>query len=272
MDGLHCGLITRSNIPDAMFEENMHLQGLLGDWLYKKRNELLESNVDVQAIEKAFRELCGETYILALLHTSGKEITPENYNRFIEHMDLYQEQVMKFRDALVEAKGIFDPLTGLLGRQALSTILSNEHARVARGNQACAIAMLDIDHFKTVNDNYGHQAGDSALCYVGQSAKFSLRPYDSLFRYGGEEFLICLPNTDVKDALLVMDRLRETIAELPLDLPNDETFHVTVSIGVAPLQPDLTVMQSIAEADKALYAAKESGRNRVISIESPQEP
>ena len=106
---------------------------------------------------------------------------------------------------------------------------------------------------------------------LGQSAKFSLRPYDSLFRYGGEEFLICLPNTDIETANLIMDRLRESISELPLDLPNNESFYVTVSIGISSMQPEQTVMQSIARADTALYIAKQSGRNRVQLAEPPEQ-
>jgi diguanylate cyclase (GGDEF)-like protein len=126
--------------------------------------------------------------------------------------------------------------------------------------------MMDIDHFKNVNDTYGHAMGDRVLGTLLRQVKSELRPYDLLFRYGGEEFLICMPSTDLKNGSDAIDRLRQSLAAVIFEGRAEggaaPSFHVTVSFGLALLAPDVSVETSIERADKALYAAKAAGRNR----------
>jgi len=124
--------------------------------------------------------------------------------------------------------------------------------------------MIDLDNFKTVNDIYGHAVGDKVLTGVAHYIMAHLRPYDKVFRYRGEEFLICLPDTDLEAGRNIIDRLREELGSLPYEADGKGIFHVTVSFGLTLLDPDLPVEQSIDRADKALYVAKRSGRNCAI--------
>jgi diguanylate cyclase (GGDEF)-like protein len=121
--------------------------------------------------------------------------------------------------------------------------------------------MMDVDHFKDVNDTYGHVAGDRALAAATRYVMAHLRPYDKLFRYGGEEFLACMQNTDMATGYEVMERLRQGLAATPIEYGGGATLHITMSFGIALLDPDVSVEQSIERADKAMYAAKAAGRN-----------
>jgi len=259
----HRGLISKESIPGKYLQENSHLETPFGQWLYSGSHSLLATNAGVQAIETCYQQLHKEACKLARAHDTGREIAADGYDTFIQHLTEYQNQVTLFRDALLEIKGIFDPLTGLLGRQSLMMQLTKEQSLVSRGLHECAIVMMDIDHFKSVNDKHGHQSGDSALCYVAQCIRFNLRPYDSSFRYGGEEFLVCLPNTNRDNAFMVMDRLREEIAELPINLSNGKEINITISMGIAMMEADVPIEETLTKADACLYSAKESGRNRV---------
>ena len=131
--------------------------------------------------------------------------------------------------------------------------------------------MMDLDLFKSVNDKYGHLAGDKVLIGFAHYIMAHLRPYDKLFRYGGEEFLICLADTDLETGRVIMDRLRDELASLPQNGNEKGPFNVTVSFGLSALDPNLSVEQSIDRADKALYAAKTKGRNCIVSWDASME-
>jgi diguanylate cyclase (GGDEF)-like protein len=264
---LHRCLITKESIPDEFLQDNTHKTTLFGQWLYSGEHQLLATNSGVQAIEEHYRLLHFEACQLTSDHHHNRAIPPAAYDRFIEHLSAYQKKVSDFRDALIEFRGLFDPLTGLLGRQSLMTTLNKEQSMVTRGLHECAIAMIDIDYFKKVNDTYGHQTGDSALCYLAQNIRFNLRPYDSSFRFGGEEFLVCLPNTNRENALMVMERLRQDIETMPIDLPDGGEMCITVSIGISMMDAKTAIEETLSEADKCLYAAKANGRNRVVMSE-----
>lgn len=263
LHNFHRGLISKKSVPEEFLQENAHEQTLFGQWLYNGSHSLLATNKEIQAIEMSYRLLHAEAFKLAHAHHKGQEVAVGGYDEFIKHLSEYQRHVTAFRDGLVEIKGIFDPLTGLLSRQSLMLQLTKEHSLVARGIHECAIIMMDIDNFKVVNDNFGHQAGDTVLCHVAQLIRFNLRPYDSSFRYGGEEFLVCLPNISKENAFLVMDRLREGIAEVPIDLKNGKEVSITISMGIAMMEPDTSIEATIGKADFMLYTAKNNGRNRI---------
>lgn len=161
-----------------------------------------------------------------------------------------------------ERQANFDALTGVHNRHWMSEAFPRALRRGARDQQPAAIMIADIDFFKRVNDNYGHLVGDSTLREVARSMAKNLRPFDMLVRYGGEEFAILLSNTHPADVRMVAERLRNLIAESKIH--HDEiSFNVTISIGVAFAQGEKTLETLLGEADKALYRAKEAGRNRV---------
>ena len=158
-----------------------------------------------------------------------------------------------------------DELTGLLNRRAFDEFMANAYARLQRHGEKVALIALDIDHFKKVNDTYGHGAGDRVLSVVARTLLESVRNIDGAFRCGGEEFSIVLPGADAAAAKITADRIRAAVEGLAVNVDN-QTLKVTVSLGVAlattPAEGLPLDMQK--RADTALYEAKDSGRNRVV--------
>jgi two-component system cell cycle response regulator len=159
-----------------------------------------------------------------------------------------------------------DPLTGSYNRRFGLTRLHEEFGRAVRINAPLGVLMFDLDHFKKVNDTYGHLAGDRVLSRITKIARSVMRDGDILVRYGGEEFLAILPAAAKDDAAQVAERLRRKVEDVQI-MDGDDAIRVSVSIGVAAY-PDVDIAdekQLVDLADKALYQAKESGRNRVLT-------
>jgi diguanylate cyclase len=159
-----------------------------------------------------------------------------------------------------------DQLTGALNRRGLDESLDRELKRADRSKSAVSVAMLDIDNFKQLNDSLGHQAGDRALVHLTQVIKETLRPADSVGRYGGEEFLIVLPDSDLQAAMEAMQRLQRDLTK-KFFLHNNERILVTFSAGVALRGENEDADDVIGRADKAMYIAKKTGKNRVVMAE-----
>ncbi|MCK7486163.1 MAG: GGDEF domain-containing protein [Bacillus subtilis] len=157
-----------------------------------------------------------------------------------------------------------DPLTSIYNRRFGTLRLDEEHSRAVRMNVPLGVMMCDIDHFKSVNDTYGHVVGDKVLIAVAQIVKRALREGDIALRYGGEEFIGVLPGASLQDTRLVAERIRRAVAESVINFM-DQEIKVTISIGVAAMPETIveTAAQLVQAADKAMYRAKENGRNRV---------
>lgn len=170
---------------------------------------------------------------------------------------------------LLEAENITDPLTKVCNRRYLDRRLEDEVARSMRYAHDLSVLMLDIDHFKRVNDTYGHQAGDITLATLCRLVKGSLRDSDVIARYGGEEFVVICTNTAVSGAMLVAERIRQLVESQAVSVTDDsganKIIPITVSIGVSGLGGSVDSKDALVNAaDKALYRAKEEGRNRVV--------
>lgn len=155
-----------------------------------------------------------------------------------------------------------DSLTGLFNRRRMLESLKEQHARSKRTEQKAALLLADIDHFKRFNDERGHQFGDVVLCRVASALKQALRQQDVCARWGGEEFLILLPDTDLEGAATVARKLNQAVHGIEFE--DADGLKVTLTIGVAMLDPVREIYESIREADNAMYQGKESGRNRVV--------
>jgi diguanylate cyclase (GGDEF)-like protein len=163
----------------------------------------------------------------------------------------------------VQRLAITDGLTGTYNRRHFFGLAENELSRASRFGHPVSAIMLDVDHFKQVNDTYGHAVGDQVLCAVTRRCSESIRDIDILGRYGGEEFAIILPATDLSGAHSVAERLRRCVADVPIPTEQGD-LTITISLGVAStLQPDGDVATLLNRADAAMYAAKQAGRNRV---------
>jgi diguanylate cyclase (GGDEF)-like protein len=160
-----------------------------------------------------------------------------------------------------------DPLTRLLNRRGLENALQVSLSRAARAGTPTAAVMVDIDHFKQINDSFGHDTGDQVLRAIAASLQRVSRAADVVARIGGEEFLMILPDTDVAAARVLAERIRGAIGDHPL-LVAQQRIPVTVSLGVAGAQGDVDLDTLVAEADQAMYLAKRGGRNRVAVVEN----
>jgi len=162
-----------------------------------------------------------------------------------------------------------DFLTGLHNRGAWEEALSNEFKRASRSGHQSTLLMVDIDHFKRVNDTYGHAAGDTVIKQVSAAVRKNLRSTDIAGRYGGEEFAVLLVDTTADQALFFAERLRKNVEAMPIEF-NQQQFKVTVSIGVGQFHASMAQYRDWIEvADKALYQSKAAGRNRVTKADAP---
>ena len=177
-----------------------------------------------------------------------------------------QDELKRSNERLREISNT-DHLTGLHNRRYLMESLAREMDRVQRKKSVLTLVMFDVDHFKRINDTYGHQSGDAVLQAVAEAARFGLRLYDVAARYGGEEFVLVLPETPLAGGMVVAERLRKRVEAISSPPPLDQAT-VTVSLGVASnSSPEVTDIETLLQqADVALFQAKRNGRNRVETM------
>ena len=194
------------------------------------------------------------TMALNLLHVLTRRIR-ENNVVLLGSLELQRE----YRN-----KAESDALTGLHNRVWFEDVFPKQLDLCERTGQSASLLMVDIDHFKAVNDQYGHQSGDEALRHVGMMLRRGLRATDLCARYGGEEMIVLMPGTEIAQAKLVADRLRESIAATPLVLQDGRTMTLKVSGGLSQWLGGCRLVDLIHAADQALYRAKEGGRNQIV--------
>ncbi|MBO5386405.1 GGDEF domain-containing protein [bacterium] len=159
---------------------------------------------------------------------------------------------------------ITDELTGLSNRRCFDTTFEKEFLRASRYSNKLTLVMFDIDHFKSVNDTYGHQCGDFILKQVANAALQTFRKTDTVFRYGGEEFAVILTETDINQSIIPLERFRKTVQTLGLNYQGQEV-NITVSIGACQLTSEMATKEEfLQKTDEALYEAKNSGRNKTV--------
>ena len=220
-----------------------------------------------EAVQNDATELC-----VAVLVTLGIAVTPLTIVFAFPFVTLLQRS---FRHVhLVNASRV-DSKTGLLNAGTWEREAASEVARAVRTHTPLAIALVDIDHFKAVNDSFGHLVGDKALREVARTLKIFLREYDLVGRFGGEEFAILLPQAKETDAYRIAERIRTHVGAMPIDVHDDPTaepVRLSISIGVAALGASWDsgtgsqLTDLLAAADRALYQAKQNGRDRVCVI------
>lgn len=182
-----------------------------------------------------------------------------------EQVESANQHILRLQRELDETSELVrhDPLTGALNRKGLDEALAREIARARRHGSPLCLALLDVDNFKQLNDTYGHRAGDDALRHLFSVIREAVRPQDAVGRYGGEEFLIVLPDTDTEQAAAVVVRLQRELTRR-FFLANSQKLLITFSAGIARLHADEDPQLAIDRADKAMYAAKRAGKNRVL--------
>lgn len=263
-DAVNATLVCRLSPDPRDILPEAHRRCRFGQWYQGLGAERLGRTPSFLAIDANHQRAHQLAANLLSAMRRGEAAAPNNYRNFLDALKYLRLQIMTLRRELEDALFSFDPLTGVASRIGMLATLREQQELVRRSVQSCSLAMMDIDHFKEVNDTYGHVVGDRVLASLMRFALAGVRPYDRIFRYGGEEFLFCAPATDLKAAYELVERLRLGMAKIAMDGGERGSFQVTVSFGLALLDPDAPVEQSIERADKALYAAKALGRNRAI--------
>lgn len=195
---------------------------------------------------------------------AGKTITGSDHESLMTLVLAFTASAQSVEREAWRVLATVDPLTGVGNRQTMMARLVAERDRSIRQKQPCCLALADIDHFKKVNDTYGHTQGDRVLRAVAGCVQGIVRPYDSVFRYGGEEFLICLPGADLATGKQILERIRASIAQVALVDDSGRTIRVTATFGLTTTGADLSVEEAVEQADNALYDGKRGGRNQVV--------
>ncbi len=265
-----------AGVPGYMFDyptvQRLHLQNLPANvqWLNRPQSTWVQYRVQIVAgvtlivlegvlISALVVALRGRRQSLLALDEERRQLEAHVHQRTLELMDANS------RLALLATT---DPLTGIGNRRRMTEQINLELERARRFRHPLTLLMVDIDHFKQINDQYGHEAGDRAIVAVSRALASGVRSIDMASRFGGEEFVLLMPETDVEVAGYAAERLRADVAALAIVSDERERIALTISIGVAQADPDGAAPDSMSSllirADKALYRAKHEGRNRVV--------
>lgn len=267
-DGLSAWEILRSNKAPSISVVDWVMPGMTGIELVKKVRELepepyryiimVTAKSEKGDIIKGL-EAGADDYLTKPVDMEELEVRLWAGKRIIR----LQSQLVRAREAL-RYQATHDPLTGLWNHVSILDFLEREIARCTRHGSPFSLAMLDLDHFKSVNDNFGHQAGDRVLAATARLLETTTRRYDSVGRYGGEEFMLILPDCDRTAAAAQLERLRTYVAGSPVEY-EDHSIDVTGSFGAVVWSAGVScdAHQLVKAADLALYRAKRAGRNRV---------
>ena len=252
---------TKSEMLATSFQAITHPDDLNKDLALAEQT--LRGDRNSYSMEKRYIKKDGESIwinlTVSLVRDSQGE--PQYFISFID--DINDKKAAEEKLAFTASH---DPLTGLLNRKTLDSILELEIERAKRYQRKFSVIMLDIDHFKRINDTYGHVAGDRVLVLLGADLLLALRDVDSACRYGGEEFLLVLPESDAKKAMETAERIRKRIEFLQLNI-DQKSIDVRGSLGVATFAEDADAAVPVVElAEPAMYQAKQLGRNRSIHI------
>ncbi|MDR3394579.1 MAG: diguanylate cyclase [Parasulfuritortus sp.] len=256
-------LVCGGSPADFENSQDAHLQSPFGKWYYSEAPHPLADHI-------AFQELANVQQALHVAARQALDMVARGQRPSAKLHDQYIDLALKINNKLrhlqLEIIGDLlstDTLTGCYSRRGMISRLQAEQERAGRIQRPCCIGLMDFDRFKRVNDELGHPAGDAVLRQGMRFVASVLRKYDTVFRYGGEEFLFCLPSTPLKDAEQVIERIRMGLELLPIMLPNKQKLHITASFGLAEVAQGKPVEDAIALADEALLQAKANGRNRV---------
>ncbi|MBC7008097.1 diguanylate cyclase [Pseudoalteromonas sp. BZK2] len=259
---LRC-LIADTPANEQDLADNAHNFCRFGQWFNKLPDQTIKLHPHFSEIASAHKKMHQGAKVLLSLKESKTVIPVNLLDQFHADLDRLRELFDCLIDEFTEVLHTRDPLTGASNRTNLLENLQKEHELCKRKSLSCALIMIDLDHFKQVNDEFGHAAGDKVLIALVKCIKSQLRKYDQLYRYGGEEFLVCLPQTELDDAKSFSERLRAGVEALKIDISNDNHINVTGSFGVTLISADDNIETAIERADEAMYQAKKSGRNRV---------
>lgn len=252
------------NLDKFCFCEKPYYHCKFGQWYYSVDNIDVCEHIDFINLGKKHKKL--HLIVCTLVKEFRKNGKPSKttYLEFKQMEELFLEEFKNFLHTNLSAFNNEDHLTQLPNRHALDTILKQEHSQMNRELFSSTIAILDLDFFKSVNDEHGHSIGDEVLKEFAKLLSTHVRSCDFVARYGGEEFIIYFPHINCQTAFDITEKLRKLIKNNPIKVSGNKLIPLTCSFGIAPFSANKSIKQSIADADKALYQAKHNGRNKVV--------
>lgn len=262
-DNLHISILCKKPFAKDILHETAHKQCAFGQWYYGEVSESIRSIKEFSELEPVHKYMHDHARLLADEVTREKNIEVEEYQTFLKNQHHLIDLLTRLRDILIQHEHCFDALTGAVNRKSISLLLEQSFENFSRYQHVYSVAMVDVDFFKKINDQYGHVTGDHALKHISVFFRESLRRTDCVGRYGGEEFIILFPETRKELAFDLMDKSRIDLSNKKI-MVGSSSIDVTVSIGVTEvMSSDEDAWQAVKRADLALYKAKSSGRNCV---------
>ena len=254
-------LICRLPVNKGDIEQKAHQECLFGQWYTQDSPKKLQKHPGFVAIGEAHKQMHQVAARLLMSMNTKGGVESQDYDIFANVIERLQLEIASLKRELEFSLHTRDPLTEATNRIDMLPMLREIHALVKRSAQSCCLIMMDLDFFKKINDKYGHNAGDKVLIGLVHFVSKHLRSYDKLFRYGGEEFLLCIQHIDLQECYSRVDQLRKDISTLEIDIGRKTPATITASFGITLLDPHVSIEECIDRADKAMYAAKSAGRN-----------
>lgn len=233
-----------------------------GIWFHGPGRATLNGEPEYAAIDVAHQSMHRIARHLLTSKQAGQPIAGEDYDALVAIAAQFRQLLRQLEQRLMERMGAVDKLTGVWNRQAVHLRMSEEIERIQRTRLPCALSYADLDDFSRINERLGQRGGDELIQAVAAFIKSSLRGSDTLFRVGGEEFLLCLPNTGLDQAAAMINRLREDLAEQRFNISGQDV-HLTASFGVIPVDPIFFIEETLEQAERAQLIAKRQGGNGV---------
>jgi diguanylate cyclase len=255
-------LICRETPSADDLAEDAHTRCRFGAWFYSAGQADLAEEGNLAAIEAAHRSMHDIARHLLACQAAGESVPGADYDAFTAISTRFRQLLRRLELDLMGRLGAVDSLTGVWNRQAVNLRLAEEIERVQRTRQPCAICYADLDDFGRINEKHGQRLGDALLKAVATFFTKQLRGYDTIFRIGGEEFLLCLPSTDIVQAGVLIDRLRISLAEHTFALEG-QPLQITASFGVVALEPVFFIDETLERVERAQLIAKAEGGNQV---------
>lgn len=258
-------LVCRLPVDPSDLRQDAFCSCGFGRWLHDPAQQALKDRPQYAPVQSGHRRLHELAAAVLSELADRAAVSAGTFDRFAEQSVRLRIDLDSLRNDMAVALRSRDTVTGTYRRLEVLPALREARELGIRGVQAACIAFMDLDRFKDVNDTYGHGLGDEVLARAARCIIEHVRPYDRVFRYGGDEFLLLLPGTRPEEAWHLVDRIRQRLAvEVLAAGPGGRAIRLTGSFGITSLEPDLTVEECIARADKALLLAKAAGRNRVV--------
>ena len=257
---LHRTLICNEVPQDSDLSEDAHHLCKFGKWYYNLSNSDFKDDPSFIETGTLHIEVHNKARELLKVKLSGKAISSEAYDDFTDTANDFRVAVQNLQFSLISKVCAVDHLTGVWNRHAMSFMIDKEHERARRSGNDCVLAIMDFDDFKQINDRHGHVAGDRVLKTAMSFFVKRLRKYDIIFRYGGDEFLMLFPETNIEHASQLLERLRHELKNMPIMISDSKKINISVSIGMSKMDGQSSYNETIRLADQALIEAKAVGR------------